>query len=490
MKKTTEMLAVAFLSVVIGTVGVVSASAAKVLSRPVIETVQIKTAGIRLGWCDDSESERTAVYRKEKGENKFDKIATVEKDFYLDKTAVTGVEYVYRIKSLAGKGKNKLSSKRSENVIAVTYRPEKTENITATHKGTENLICLYWDAASGADKYLVYRSDTQKGKYKKIALVTENSFEDTRVENNRYYYYKIRSVNSDSGKDVSGAFSAVKKAGSMGKANYRACESRVYALKNVKIRKSASSSAKVVAVLKKGYGADRVAESDEGWTKVRYNNKTAYIKSSYLTQERVFTVNKSTGREIVDPGQENWNLVIVNHSKEIPEGYTPALDEIFDTGYYLEERVTPYYEKMYKAALKDGFRLKPRSAYRSYEKQKKNYDALVREYMSEYGIAKSAAKKTAARTILPPGTSEHHLGLAIDIISLEYDFVYSKEYKWLEKNAHKYGFILRYTAEKAEITGIVPEPWHWRFVGVEYAEKIRDSGLCLEEYLEAEGIFF
>ena len=63
-----------------------------------------------------------------------------------------------------------------------------------------------------------------------------------------------------------------------------------------------------------------------------------------------------------------------------------------------------------------------------------------------------------------------------------------KEYKWLMDHAHEYGFILRYTAEKQSITGIIPEPWHWRFVGVEHAKAIKDSGLCLEEYVAQLGL--
>ena len=107
--------------------------------------------------------------------------------------------------------------------------------------------------------------------------------------------------------------------------------------------------------------------------------------------------------------------------------------------------------------------------------------------MSQYSLSREEAAKKAATVILPPGTSEHNLGLAMDICNTYDSFANGEEYAWLVENAHKYGFILRYTAEKQEITGIVPEPWHWRFVGVEYAEKIKESGLCLEEYLDSIG---
>ena len=78
----------------------------------------------------------------------------------------------------------------------------------------------------------------------------------------------------------------------------------------------------------------------------------------------------------------------------------------------------------------------------------------------------------------------------MDICGTESSFSNTKEYAWLQQHAHEYGFILRYTAEKQPITGIIPEPWHWRYVGVENAEKIKNSGLCLEEYLDSIGVAY
>ncbi len=198
--------------------------------------------------------------------------------------------------------------------------------------------------------------------------------------------------------------------------------------------------------------------------------------------------NEETGRIIIDPEQENWNLVVVNITREMPSDYEPVLAEILSTGYYMDERVVPFYEDMYKAAKEDGITLTPYSGYRSYARQERNYKNLTEDYMSRYGISREEAAEKAATVILPPGTSEHNLGLAMDICNTLDSFAETKEYKWLTENAHKYGFILRYTEENTDITGIVDEPWHWRFVGVEYAQDIRNSGLCLEEYLDMKGI--
>lgn len=195
-------------------------------------------------------------------------------------------------------------------------------------------------------------------------------------------------------------------------------------------------------------------------------------------------------RIIVNPEQENWSLVVVNGTRAIPEGYTPELSSVAGTDVLMDSRVAPYYTAMYNAAKKDGITLTPYSGYRSYDRQKRNYNNLTEEYMYKYNLSREDAAIKAATVILPPGTSEHNLGLAMDICNTYDSFKNQKEYKWLTEHAHEYGFILRYTAEKQPQTGIIPEPWHWRFVGVEYAEQIKNSGLCLEEWLTANGIAY
>lgn len=223
-----------------------------------------------------------------------------------------------------------------------------------------------------------------------------------------------------------------------------------------------------------------VEATTEAATAAATENTTTEAVSEDETSET--NTNSSSGRTVVDPETDDWNLIIVNTEREIPEGYVPELSEILSTGKTLDSRVTPYYEAMYNAAKEDGIILTPYSAYRSYERQKTNYENLTDTYMTRYGISREEAAKKAATVILPPGTSEHNLGLAVDICNTLDSFASSAEYKWLTEHAHEYGFILRYTAEKQDITNIVPEPWHWRFVGVEYAKEIKDSGLCFEEW--------
>ena len=99
-------------------------------------------------------------------------------------------------------------------------------------------------------------------------------------------------------------------------------------------------------------------------------------------------------------------------------------------------------------------------------------------------LTQEEAEKRAERVVARPKASEHNTGLAVDFNGVSNDFYKTKEYKWLMDNAQKYGFIERYQKKWKDYTGVIYEPWHFRYVGKENAPKIKDSGLCLEEYVE------
>lgn len=260
---------------------------------------------------------------------------------------------------------------------------------------------------------------------------------------------------------------------------------KVWARSDVNIREKPTTESKRLGVLHEGNGIIRTEKSSDGWSKVIYDGETAYINSSYLTENEPARA-ASSGRVTVDPyvDTEDWQLIIVNTEREIPADYVPKLAEVASSGVYLDYRAAAHYNDMYSAAKKDGIILTPYSGYRSYARQQRNYNNLTETYMSRYGLSREDAAAKAATVILPPGTSEHNLGLAMDICNTNSTFSSQKEYKWLTEHAHEYGFILRYTAEKQPVTGIIPEPWHWRYVGIEHAAKIKESGLCLEEYVQ------
>lgn len=190
--------------------------------------------------------------------------------------------------------------------------------------------------------------------------------------------------------------------------------------------------------------------------------------------------------QYADLNVADWTLTLVNRDYILPEGFEPpelvrSVPSVSDSK-LLDSRVAPHYNDMYQAAKKDGIILETVSGYRSYSLQKNNFENKIDKYRNQ-GMSRIEATQKAATIILPPGTSEHNLGFAMDICSLEQSFENTAEFRWLKAHAEDYGFILRYTKEKQSVTKIIYEPWHWRYVGVENARKINASGLCLEEYL-------
>ena len=118
------------------------------------------------------------------------------------------------------------------------------------------------------------------------------------------------------------------------------------------------------------------------------------------------------------------------------------------------------------------------SGYRSYAAQEEILEARISEHIEEFGIDYNQAYVKARRSVALPGHSEHHLGLAVDIVGEDAQV-------WLAEHCWDYGFILRYAADKEEITGVMDEPWHFRYVGTEVSLDMEGTGLCLEEYLGA-----
>ena len=140
-------------------------------------------------------------------------------------------------------------------------------------------------------------------------------------------------------------------------------------------------------------------------------------------------------------------------------------------------------EQMICDAKKENISLWISSGYRSVERQTVLFNKQVEREKSKEVISQEIAEKRAAKVVARPYTSEHHTGLAVDFNGVCDDFYKTKEYKWLIDNAHKYGFIERYQEKWKKYTGVIYEPWHFRYVGKDTALKVKESGLCLEEYV-------
>ena len=156
---------------------------------------------------------------------------------------------------------------------------------------------------------------------------------------------------------------------------------------------------------------------------------------------------------VVRPSDDTWYLTLVNRHYVLPEDFTCETSSL-KGGYELDTRAAEWFNKMYDAAREDGITLNVLSGYRRIAYQAELYEKRVKRCMNEDGLDYDAAKQEAARWVLPPGTSDHNLGLAADIGWLTEDFEDSDAYKWLDEHAADYGFILRYPADKEDITEI------------------------------------
>lgn len=168
--------------------------------------------------------------------------------------------------------------------------------------------------------------------------------------------------------------------------------------------------------------------------------------------------------EVVNGVTYVGGVLVANKTYPLPDSYYPG---------GLTDETYAAFCAMISAAAADGLTLYCKSGFRSYIDQKIIYN----DYAARDGQA--LADTYSAR----PGHSEHQSGMALDINSTYTDFAYTPEGKWLAENCWDYGFIIRYPADKVEITGYMYEPWHVRYVGKTVAAELKASGQCLEEYL-------
>lgn len=202
------------------------------------------------------------------------------------------------------------------------------------------------------------------------------------------------------------------------------------------------------------------------------------IKQSESKSKTITITATITENEIND-----WKLVLVNYENALPDDFNVELSNIDKTRKF-DSRAINELTQMLQEMKNDGISdMWVQSSYRSIEYQQSLFDNQVNTYISQ-GKSKEEAENLTLKTINKPGTSEHNLGLAIDFNYVDYNFENTKGFKWLQKNAEKYGFILRYKKEKEDITKVDYEPWHWRYVGVENAKKMNELDMCLEEYIE------
>ncbi|MBQ8305932.1 MAG: M15 family metallopeptidase [Blautia sp.] len=180
------------------------------------------------------------------------------------------------------------------------------------------------------------------------------------------------------------------------------------------------------------------------------------------------------GRPAVDT--DSWEFILANPTHSVKE-YEPKVAAL--EGIELDERIIPAMKDFVEAARAQGLSVVLASGYRGYAEQ----TWLFQEKVSEYG------EERAETIVARPGTSEHQTGLAADITDAYYEvkkqeLEYTDLYEWMSRHCQEYGFIVRYPRDKEDITGIIYEPWHFRYVGIPAATYIMEQGITLEEFLE------
>lgn len=209
-------------------------------------------------------------------------------------------------------------------------------------------------------------------------------------------------------------------------------------------------------------------------------------------QENVADEKKDDGQE--DFGKETAEtmadldeLLLVNKTHPLDSTWKPNLIRIREYGVEVDSSIADHLREMLEAGEKKGLSFWIASAYRSTERQRELMDEDI-EVLVHQGYSYSEAYEEVAKETMPAGCSEHATGLAVDIVSKDYQILDEKQGRteeiiWLQQNCSRYGFILRYPKGKEDITKVSYESWHFRYVGVEAAEEIMSQGITLEEYM-------
>lgn len=198
------------------------------------------------------------------------------------------------------------------------------------------------------------------------------------------------------------------------------------------------------------------------------------------------------GHSVLTDTDCDWRLILVNPSHRLPDDFsveTAALPA--DPDVRFDARAVGNLEKLVDACEQAGHSIIIRGAFRTLAQQQELFDNKTQEYRKQ-GLPQEEAEEKAATAVAYPGTSEHELGLAVDIVSADNLDLNTKQedtptQKWLMEHSWEYGFVLRYPPEKKALTGIIYEPWHYRYVGRTVAEVMKKEDLCFEEFLSKYG---
>ena len=250
-------------------------------------------------------------------------------------------------------------------------------------------------------------------------------------------------------------------------------------------------------------GTRHIGWLEEDGAKYFFKNNS-FLHTGWLTLDDAtyyFMENgkMATGKHVIDGNNyyftaDGKSFLLVNPWSPVPEGYQPTLNPIPST--YADRNMQvdqACYDALISmlsdAHLSGEFTLRVISAYRTQEMQEENFNKKLSSLMAQ-GLSYEEAYEKTCTIIAVPGTSEHQIGLAVDIIDMRLLDLTEEQadtpgQQWLMEHCWEYGFVLRYPKDKTNETGIIYEPWHYRYVGTELAQILRDNGLTLEAYMDS-----
>lgn len=469
-------------------------------AEPELLSLSNTTGGILFKWSQVEGATGYRVYKRGSGEKYWTYITTVKETNYTDSRVASGNYYRYTVRAVNDGGFSTYHSGIYTKRLANPYNIKAVNNI--------DNVTLTWSKINGATGYRVYRRTAGVSSWTYLGTFSATSYVDKNVKSNSYYRYTVRAAYGSIFSDysVNGAltmfvetpkpkrittaetgvnFSWYPVSGAQSYCVYRRGAGERFwtylgATKGTSYfdvgLKNGNYYRYTVKAVKNSYlsGYD-----SDGITLKYININGMIIHGRYDNHLKPGTITKPT---IITVAPDNWELTIVNGGYRIPGSYKPSLTYVCGSGERLDKNVAIQYERMYNAAKSQGVYLTPCSGYRSYSTQETLFNRKINLYMNQ-GYSYSNAVVKAATIVMPPGSSEHNLGYAMDIVCVEEWFENTREFRWLQQNAANYGFILRYPKDKQHITKVIYEPWHWRYVGVTAAQAMKKSGLVLEEYL-------
>ena len=220
--------------------------------------------------------------------------------------------------------------------------------------------------------------------------------------------------------------------------------------------------------------------NQDGWMQTGWMSVGEY--RYYLQEDGSAAVGPTTiDGQLYHFSPKGIQVVLVNSGLKVPGYYDPDL-VTYTSWHQVSNVCLEPLTKMLEDCVAAGYEYEFNSAYRSIKTQQEILSLRTQEYIAA-GYTDAEAYAEARKTVALPGTSEHHLGLAVDILNKKK--AEKQALDWLGEHCWEYGFIVRYMEDKAHITGIISEPWHFRYVGTEVSMDMKGSGLCLEEYLGA-----